>query len=123
MCCNIVCARRLGENRTGACCVSAYMCVCVLCMYIHVCVRVVYVHTCVYACCGCVEWCSVFCVVSRDVANECEEPMNQGAKCRQSGKQVFCVCAVLCCVWCVMCVVRCIMCCVLRDVILQTIES
>ena len=94
------------------------LCVCcVLCVVFRLCCVVRGVRG------GRVEWCSVFCVVSRDVANECEEPMNQGAKCRQSGKQVFCVCAVLCCVWCVICVVRCIMCCVLCDVISQTIES
>jgi len=78
---------------------------------------------CVVWCVMCVVWCSVFCVVSRDVANEFEEPMKQVTHCRQSDKQVFCVCWVLCCVWCVMCVVRCNMCCVLCDVILQIIES
>ena len=52
---------------------------------------------------GRVEWCSVFCVVSRDVANECEEPMKRVPKCRQSDEQVLCVCVVLCGARCVMC--------------------
>jgi len=60
------------------------------------CVCCVLCVVCIVWCVMCVVCCSVFCVVSRDVTNEFEEPMKQVTNCRQSDKQVFCVCCVAC---------------------------